>query len=307
MATVSLPTDPALDLSVLKFGGVPCRDIDCVVENYETTFDPLLANSATGGLYEGARTTQPIYTEIGRIQPLCEIRDAEGRPIDYYFLENFHRTNVRNAGEISRALQTHGHIPRGSDERQGVDWWPHLVARLSEVWEVMGSWDLHVDSDDRRKLRTFKSFFGILASSRVGLQDYLILIDHKEDDERIVEDYNCYKERGKPEHNRKLMEVIKSHDAAEKLPSDITFAFIKDFDEDQRLWAKRVEKCIAAWNTVPGLNPPRAFFVRWRTYEEQNEECNDLNERPTLEEQMRCQPVLGFTRRLNAYIRSSRR
>ncbi|KAI0444251.1 hypothetical protein F4803DRAFT_549259 [Xylaria telfairii] len=268
-----------------KFGGVPCRDIDCFIESYENI-----------------QTPQSIYTETGRIQSPCEIRDAEGKPIDYYFLENFHRTNVRNAREISRALQAPGSI------HHGVDWWPHLVARLSEVWEVMGSWDLRIDSDDRRKLKTFKSFFGILASSSVALQDYLILIDHKENDERTIEDYDCFAKTGKPKHNQKLMEAIKSYDVTDKLPGNITFAFIKDFDENQRLWAKEVEKCIAAWNTVPGLSPPRAFFVRWKTDEERREEYYDpAIGAPTLEEQMRCQPVLGFTQRLNAYIMSSRR
>ncbi|RYC57900.1 hypothetical protein CHU98_g8313 [Xylaria longipes] len=304
-----------------KFCGVPLRDIDCIVENCDTAFAPLFSNSTTKKLYESVRTPRPTYTGSGRNLSLYQIRDAESKPIDYYFLENFHQTNVRNNREISRALRSPINIPRRPDGSQGVDWWPNLVVRLTEIWEAMERWDLSTDSDEGLKRRTFAEFFGVLARNTVRLQDYLILINRKGDDERVLEEYNCFKKKGQHSYNFKLEEAIKSYDVAEKLPSDITFARIKDFDEDQCIWTNRVEKCMAAWNTVPGLNPPRAFCVRWKTDEELEEEDHELNERlhpparggpgftvpATLEEGMRCQPVLGFTQRLYDYKRSLRR
>ncbi|KAI0456471.1 hypothetical protein F5B21DRAFT_522626 [Xylaria acuta] len=304
-----------------KFGGVPCKDIDCIVENYETAFAPLFADSSTKEMYESVRTPRPTYTGSSRSLSLCEIRDAEGKPIDYYFLDNFHRTNVRNAREISRVLRSPVNIPRGPDESQDVDWWPNLVVRLSEVCAAMERSGLSIDSDEGMKYRSFAEFFGILANSRIRLQDYLVLINGKEEDKRVLEEYNCFKEGNNPRHDQNLWEAIKSYDVAEKLPSDITSAGIKDFDKRQCIGAKRIEEFMAAWDTIPGLNLPRAFFVRWKTDEEKKEEDNELNERlhppvrgrlafgipATLKEEMRCQPVLGFTRRLNDYNRYLRK
>ncbi|KAI1749452.1 hypothetical protein F4782DRAFT_549733 [Xylaria castorea] len=300
------------------------KGVETHTQNYETALAPSLANSTTKTLYESTQTQRSTYTESGRILSLCEIRDAAGKSIDYYFLENFHRTSVDSASEISARLRGFLTIPRGPGESQEADWWPNLVVRLSEASKAMEcasksirTQELRIDSSEDFKRGTFTQFFGILASSRVRLQDYLVLINHKEEDERIIEEYNCLK-KGKLMYNQELMEDIKSYNVAEKLPSDITFAHIKDFDKDQCEWAKRIEVYMAAWNTVPGLNPPRAFFVRWKTDEEKKEEGNELNERlhpltrsgpdfcvpTTLEEEMRCQRVSGFTQRLDDYNRN---
>ncbi|TRX90056.1 hypothetical protein FHL15_008975 [Xylaria flabelliformis] len=312
------------------FGGVPVENVGCIIENYKTAFAPLLASSKTRALYKRIRTQRSKHTESGRILSLYEFRDAADKPIDYLFLENFHKTNIDNAPKIRRALQGFVDIPRGPNESK-VDWWPNLIVRLSELWDVMGPYDrLKVDSHETVKRLAFAEIFGVLGSGRVRLQDYLILINSKWIDKRTVEKYNFF-EKNHNIHNWRLRYAVKSYDVTEKLPNDITFARIEDFDYHQRFQAKMIEKFMAAWNTVPDLNPPRAFFVRWKTDEEKKKEEKELNERLnpsarcgrdsttpttfevyeensegenstaplTIEEEMRCQPVLGFTERLD--------
>ncbi|KAI0188361.1 hypothetical protein EV127DRAFT_482703 [Xylaria flabelliformis] len=327
---------PSLPLH--DFGGVPVENLGCIIENYKTAFAPLLASSKTRALYKRIRTQRPTYTESGRILSLYEFRDAADKPIDYLFLENFHKTNIDNAPKIRRALQGFVSIPRGPNESKEVDWWPNLIVRLSELWDVMGPYDrLKVDSHETVKRLAFTEIFGILGSGRVRLQDYLILIDSKWSDKRTVERYNFF-EKNHNIHNWRLRYAVKSYDVTEKLPNDVTFARIEDFDYHQRFQAKMIEEFMAVWNTVPGLNPPRAFFVRWKTDKEKKKEENELNERLnpfacrgrdpttpatfevdeetseeenseeekenstaplTVEEKMRCQPVLGFTQKLD--------
>ncbi|KAI0546548.1 hypothetical protein F4679DRAFT_598615 [Xylaria curta] len=300
------------------FGGVPVRGVHCIIENYKTAFAPLLADTATRKLYERIRTQRSTSTESSRILSLYEFRDAAGKPIDYLFLENFHRTNYDNATEISQALQGFVNIPRGLNESKEVDWWPNLVVRLSEFFSIARKYGSIINSDERTKRKAFTKSFGILASNRVRLQDYLILINGKLDEKRAREE--CIRfQKDDDAHNWRLNNSIKSYDVATKLPNDITFARLEDFNWLHKIQTGVVEEFMASWNTVPDLNPPKAFFVRWKTDEEKNKEETELNERLnpsarcgrdstaplTPEEEMRCQPVLGFNQRLDDYWRST--
>ncbi|KAI0470364.1 hypothetical protein F4859DRAFT_522848 [Xylaria cf. heliscus] len=300
---------PRPDTLYCQFGGVLLKDISCIVENYKTDFAPLFASGPMKALPESVRTPRPTHTGSSHGLSLYEILNTEGKPIDYYFLENFHRTNRGNAQKIKDILNA----PSSPGEQEGREWWcPSIVVRLQEVEDVMGSLDLRKDSDEPRKRHTFNQFFGFLASRRVRLQDYLILINHKDKDEHVHREYDRLEKKDKPLHNYKLMQAIKSYDVDGKLPSDITFADIKDFDEDQLTWAKKVEECMRAWD-YSALNPPRAFFVRWKTNQELEEEVKQPNKRfhsgvpATLKEEMRRQPVLGFIERLKEHTRSSRK
>ncbi|KAI1740128.1 hypothetical protein F4680DRAFT_465894 [Xylaria scruposa] len=298
------------------FGGVPFGNVHCIIENYKTAFAPLLADSTTRKLYERIRTQRSASTESNRILSLYGIRNAVGKPIDYLFLENFHEANI-SYPDIS--LERFVNIPHGPNESQEVDWWPNLVVRLHEFSSVTMCVPSIVNSDERTKRETFIKIFGILASNRVRLQDHLILIDRKMDEERTTEEYDRLKKEYNIVENWMFEMSVKSYDAATKLPNDITFARIEDFDSGQRYRAEMVEEYMAAWNTVPDIHPPKAFFVRWKTDEEKKKEEAELNERLnpsarrgrdstaplTLEEEMRCQPVLGITQRLNDYMRSN--
>ncbi|KAI0404280.1 hypothetical protein F4802DRAFT_598245 [Xylaria palmicola] len=264
-----------------KFGNVPIRDIDCAVENYKTAFAPLLSDPVTSRLYKSVRdqrVSSSGSSGILSLYPRYEIHNAEAKPIDYYFLENFHRTNDRNQGAISRMIMDPLNPLHDYDGKQSVEWFPHLVVRLREIWDVIKYWNLYVGSEQFWKHTRYMQFFGVLASSRVRLQDYLILIDRKENDSRVMEEYNCFREGDNHRHNKKLFECIKSYDVDGRLPSDMTFADIKDFDRDQCLWAADVEACIKSWATVPGLEPLNAYFVRWKTEEELEAEKKKLYE-----------------------------
>ncbi|KAI0910804.1 hypothetical protein F4823DRAFT_561500 [Ustulina deusta] len=268
-----------------EYGNVPTRDrpranVRCMVKNYKTAFAPLLANKDMMKLYKRVRipwtpVTKPNNGNLS-LYPRYETRNISPKPIDYHFLENFHRTNARNAEDINLMMLCN--MDPYSDLSKH-EWWPNIVVRMSELWEVMKDWDLTRDSPPEWKLSCYKVFFGVLANWRVKLQDYFILIDRKEHNKRTREHYDAFK-NDDANHNRKLLEGIKSYDVMEKLPGDLTFASPEDFDEEQRIWASQIEKCIGAWDVTLHAYPVNAYFVRWKTEEELEEENNQPNTRP---------------------------
>ncbi|KAI3324547.1 hypothetical protein HD806DRAFT_492924 [Xylariaceae sp. AK1471] len=217
----------------------------------------------------GHLSTYPLYKE--------DKEDGEEKPIDFHFLENFHETNRRNIQDIRRMISADTNpLHWDPDGNQGPEWWPHLVVRLEEVYQVMKPWHLDNASPLFSKEMRYQEFFGILTSERVRLQNHFILINRKTDNDDAYEYYQTFKKRGDKVHNKKVEEAIKGYDVTGKLPTDITFASMDDFDEEQRGWAKEVEKCFTAWDTVQ--KRVNAFFVRWKTTEELEKEEKRLVE-----------------------------
>jgi hypothetical protein len=265
-----------------NYGGVPVKHVNCIVENYDTAFAPLFTSLEMKRLYEKYRTPQPLDARgSGHLStyPLYKKdgKDGELKPIDFHFLENFHKTNNRNLYTNSEEIT---HLTNPLDwnpaKDNGLQWWPHLVVRLEEIFQVLDPMDLDSSSSTFAKLVAYQQFFGILISYRVRLQDYFILINRKTENDEARDYYQQFERRGDPRYNQLIEEAIKGYDVKGKLPTDLTFASLDDFDGEQRMWGIEVERFFVAWDTV--LKPVNAFFVRWKTASELEAEDQKLAE-----------------------------
>ncbi|KAI0817103.1 hypothetical protein GGR55DRAFT_672945 [Xylaria sp. FL0064] len=146
-----------------------------------------------------------------------------------------------------------------------------LARRLPYNRDCMERWDLTVNSPSDEKLLAHKHFFGVLSSccGLAGLQDYFILIDRKQLGEHTRDDdwYRRNSERKIPCEGH-----TESYDVLGKTVSDLTFASAEDFDEEQRIWAGQIERVFSAWETTFTVKLPSAYFVRWKTEKELEEE-----------------------------------
>ncbi|KAJ2989415.1 hypothetical protein NUW58_g3475 [Xylaria curta] len=300
-----------------KYGEPSMHYLDGIVENSRTAFAPLLANKATKRWYESVRTPQPINArsrETLSLYPRCEARGTGEKPIDYHFLENFHMAHEMAALLDIRWVDDM--LSREDDRQSGeshenadqsAQWWPNLIVRLEDIWRVTknrgGPLSDLVGSEPYEILQ----IFGVLATRGIKLQDYLILLDGKGDDRRVRDEYRRL-------HGEQvywdLMLPIKGYDAAEKLPTDITFASMEDFDKGERwIQARKVEFWVGMWERWCG--PINAFFVRWKTANELMEEHETPGEAARLERRMadllHRQPVRGFSENWQNYKSGKRK
>ncbi|KAI1357924.1 hypothetical protein F5Y08DRAFT_351463 [Xylaria arbuscula] len=247
--------------------GVSTTRIGCVVKNYQTAFAPFLASKDTMKLYEKVRVSPPAPPASTRpnhnnLSLYLQYHNTEegAKPVDFHFLEHFHIMNKYHPGRIV--------VDDGATLSQ---WWPNLVVRLSEIYSVVNGWVQDPDINPSWAQDTYLRFFGILAATHVMLQDHYILINRKDEDPRALADYVGLKASGAFK-GYKLMERVKSYDVMGKLPTDLTSAAASDFDEEQQRWASEIEMCFRIWSKTPGLRPVRAYFVRWKTEGELEEE-----------------------------------
>ncbi|TGJ86724.1 hypothetical protein E0Z10_g2052 [Xylaria hypoxylon] len=290
------------------FGNVPKTRIFCIVENYKTAFAPLLADKCMNRLYKEVRTWAPERQRRVELSmfPRYETRGGVTKPTDYLFLENFHRTNFDYyKGVIPDAMRSPLDPLHDPDGTQGLEWWPNLVVRLSDVWSATESSLIDQFTASHHLDRVYKVFFGILASNRVRLQDYLILINRKDKNKKAWDDYQNFA-NSDDVHNRRLLECVKGYDVERKLPTDMTFVTPEDFDSHQWKWANHIANIIKAWeaDTLLGIQL-NAYFVRWKTEDELKEENERLNQqlkspiggRPDLGEPVRA--VVGIVDELH--------
>ncbi|KAI0968740.1 hypothetical protein F4678DRAFT_464358 [Xylaria arbuscula] len=217
----------------------------CIVENHETAFSPLLASKDLMKLFKSARTApespaKPNCDNL-KLYTRYHIMEGEAKPIDFHFLERFHLMNTFSLKLLVDAIPLSYDFP-------AHQWWPNLV----------NSW---------------KKFFGIFAYDHVIIQGYYILINHKEGDERTraaLEDPKNHVEHG----GFTRLDMVKSYDVTGKLPTDLTSAAPSDLDEEQQKWAREIDKCFGVWNMTSEVKPICAYFVRWKTGEELEEEEN---------------------------------
>ncbi|GAP92007.1 hypothetical protein SAMD00023353_6100160 [Rosellinia necatrix] len=296
-----------------KYGRVPVHGINCIVENYETAFAPLLADKRAKRLYEKYRAPRSPKTESKgalSLYPRYEIRNGVEVPIDYHFLENFHVINLRDAWQIDPWLESRMNPLHDYNGRRGEEWWPNLVVRLDDIWNTIR--DCEIKAENRTQAQgLFEERFGILASNRVRLQDYLILVDRKEDNERVKEDFSCFEHDQDHTENYKLLQCIKSYDLDKKLPTDLTSASIEDL-RSRSSHAIRVEELIRTWQNYD-LMSRNAYFVRWKRNDELRGEARDLDRRlhsshrsgtrsgQAFTDSLHRLPVRGFRRAYDAY------
>ncbi|KAI1302770.1 hypothetical protein F5Y03DRAFT_407507 [Xylaria venustula] len=252
----------------------PSRDIRCIVENYKSAFSPLLASKYMRHLYEKLRPSaapsrRPNVYDM-KIFPKDEIREDGVRPIDYHFLENFHRTNVRGA-PASRIMIDDSPCAHYNNKWKG--WGTNIIVRMSELWDVIKDWDITPNATHDERRTQYGELFGILACGMLPVlpQEYLILINRKEEDKQTRERYDALK-TDNAEYNKRLLDDMKSYDVAGKVFSDLTFASLDDFDEEQRVWAAKIECCFATFDKTWLVPPINAYYVRWKTEEELKEE-----------------------------------
>ncbi|KAI0417916.1 hypothetical protein F5X98DRAFT_386756 [Xylaria grammica] len=264
------------------------------VENFEVAFAPFLATNSTRRMYQSIRTGVWDEDAVNRPDNVLafhryETVDGELKPIDYYFLENFHI--------VARCLdyqvifsEVHGIYPLGRFQPGAeLKWCPNLVVSLREVWEVTKDYDINELTPISDRIGSYRRFFGVLARPVVGLQDYLILVDRRGESKRVHDHFEC----GKccklttyysllSRHTPLLLDAtgphcVTNHDVMDKLPTDLTAATLDDFDEEQYRWANCIAKCIKEWNATEGIRPLNSFFVRWKTEEELQAEDERLN------------------------------
>ncbi|KAI0538092.1 hypothetical protein GGR58DRAFT_526708 [Xylaria digitata] len=63
-----------------------------------------------------------------------------------------------------------------------------------------------------------------------------------------------------------------SYDVARKLPTDMIVSKLDDFNHQQCHRAGHIANCLRAWSTTMGIELLQAFFVRWKTEKELEEE-----------------------------------
>ncbi|KAI0425428.1 hypothetical protein F5Y09DRAFT_321808 [Xylaria sp. FL1042] len=196
------------------------------------------------------------------IDTKCDALNGVTKPIDYHFLENFHRTNMRHGKQIHGMMGCKdSHVEQYHTE--GEVWWPSIVVRLSELWDVMKEWDWTVNSPSSIRRDYYRQFFGVLSScSLAKFQDYFILIDRKVHNEH-TRDHDCVGRTSKS--NRRCETHAKSYDIMGKGVSDLVHASAEDFDEEQQIWASKVEKVFGAWNLTFKTKRLQPYFVRWKT------------------------------------------
>ncbi|GAW14523.1 hypothetical protein ANO14919_039260 [Xylariales sp. No.14919] len=291
--------------------------VHCCVENYKTAFALLLANKSTKRMYESIRTrvsdrhppefpddwseSEPEPPNDVSTFPRHETVDGELKPIDYHFLDNFHLTNYCIYNHTFKGYKIFsGFQPDGE-----LKWWPNLVVNLREVWEVTKDCDINELTPISDRIDSYIRFFGVLAKDKIGLQDYLILVDRRGGSKRAHDYCKCqpymyfhHECKAGREHTCFLLKVyyeylnkrtslsfdtkaphcVIDHDGINrKLVTDLTAATIDDFDEEQYRWANCIAKCIKEWNAIEGIRPLNSFFVRWKTEEELQAEDERLN------------------------------
>ncbi|KAI0964880.1 hypothetical protein F4678DRAFT_468117 [Xylaria arbuscula] len=213
----------------------PKTDIRCIIENYKSAFSPLLANKYMRDLYKKLRPPPPPSKRPNlnymAIYPKFRTGEDGAKPIDYHFLENFHRTNVRDAG-LDHTIDDNSPCVYLNPSLKV--WWPNIVVRMSELWDLIKDWDITAKRPSTFRKYCYEVLFGVLSCNRFMLQDYFILINRKEEHKQTRERYDTFK-TDNAEYNKRLLDDMKSYDVAGKVLSDLTFASLEDFDEDQRI------------------------------------------------------------------------